>query len=74
MIAYNLFIGFKRLACPDEWIKHTIGTFRWKMIQVVGRIVKHSRSVFLKIASGVEKLKIYMGIRRKVYELSLAFD
>ncbi|MBT9139231.1 MAG: hypothetical protein DDT31_01813 [Syntrophomonadaceae bacterium] len=69
VIAYNLFIGFKRLACPEAWIKRTIATFRWKMIQVAGRIVKHSGSVFLKIAAGLEKLELYLGIRRKIYEL-----
>ena len=35
VIAYNLFIGFKRLFCKEEW-RQTIATFRWKMIQAVG--------------------------------------
>jgi hypothetical protein len=74
VIAYNLFIGFKRLACPETWIKHTVATFRWKMIQVAGRIVKHAGSITLKIAAGMEKLELFLGIRRKIYELSLAFD
>jgi hypothetical protein len=42
VIAYNLFIGFKRLTCPESWVKQTIATFRWKMVQVAGRIVKHA--------------------------------
>lgn len=37
-------------------IKHTIATFWWKMIQVAGRIVKHSGSIILKIAAGMERL------------------
>jgi len=74
VIAYNLFVGFKRLSCPESWVKHTIATFRWKMIQVAGRIVKHSGSLILKIAAGMEKLELFLGIRRRIYELSLAPD
>jgi hypothetical protein len=53
VIAYNLFMGFKRLACPESWAKHTIATFRWKMIQLAGRIVKHSGSIILKLTHKV---------------------
>jgi len=42
VIAYNLFIGFKRLSCPESWMRHTISTFRWKIVEVAGRIVKHA--------------------------------
>jgi len=73
VIAYNLFIGFKRLSCPLSWAKHTIDTFRWKMIHVAGRIVKHSGGITLKIASGIEKLELFAGIRQKIFELKLAF-
>jgi len=71
IIAYNLFIGFKRLACPESWAKHTIATFRWKMIQVAGRIVKHAGKVVLKLMVDVEKLEVFRGIRKQSFELSL---
>ena len=74
VIAYNLFIGFKRLSCPETWIKHTIATFRWKMVQVAGRIVKHSGSIFLKLAVDLEKLELFKGIRKSIFELSLVLD
>jgi hypothetical protein len=74
VIAYNLFIGFKRLSCPESWVKHTIATFRWKMIQVAGRIVKHSGSIFLKLAVDVAKLELFKGIRKRIFEMSLAPD
>ena len=74
VIAYNLFIGFKRLSCPELWLKHTIATFRWKMIQVAGRIVKHSGSIFLKLAVDLEKLELFKGIRKSIFELSLVLD
>jgi hypothetical protein len=74
IIAYNLFIGFKRLACPESWAKQTIATFRWKMVQVAGRIVKHSGQLVLKLMVDVETLKLFRGIRKKVFELSLCAD
>jgi len=74
VIAYNLFIGFKRLSCPEGWIRHTIATFRWKMIQTAGRIVRHAKGIVLKLAVDKEKLRLFEGIREKIFELSLAYD
>lgn len=74
VIAYNLFIGFKRLSCPESWVKHTIATFRWKIIQTAGRIVKHSGSIFLRLAAEIEKLELFKGIRKRIFEMSLALD
>lgn len=72
VIAYNLFMGFRRLSCPKSWAKHTIATFRWKMIQVAGRIVRHAGVVILKLAADTEKLELFKAIRRRIFELSLA--
>ena len=74
VIAYNLFIGFKRLSCPETWMKHTIDTFRWKMVQVAGRIVKHAGETVLKLMVDLEKLELFKGIRRMSFELSLCPD
>jgi hypothetical protein len=74
VIAYNLFIGFKRLACPESWAKHTIDTFRWKMVQVAGRIVKHAGETVLKLMIDLERLDLFKGIRLKSFELSLCPD
>ena len=74
VIAYNLFVGFKRLSCPESWAKHTIATFRWKMVQVAGRIVKHAGETVLKLMIDLEKLELFKGIRRKSFELSLCPD
>jgi hypothetical protein len=74
VIAYNLFIGFKRLSCPESWIKHTIATFRWKMVQVAGRIVRHSKSIILKLTVDIEKLELFKRIRERIMELSLVLD
>jgi hypothetical protein len=74
IIAYNLFIGFRRLACPESWAKHTIATFRWKMIQVAGRIVKHAGQLVLKLMVDAETVEVFRTIRKKAFELSLCPD
>ena len=74
VIAYNLFIGFKRLSCPESWARHTIATFRWKMVQVAGRIVRHAGEIVLKLMIDLEKLELFRGIRKKSFELSLCPD
>ncbi|MBI3604883.1 MAG: transposase, partial [Nitrospirae bacterium] len=72
LIAYNLFIGFKRLSCPEAWAHHTIATFRWKWIQVAGRIVRHAGRVILKLTVDAEQLALFCGIRQKCFDLTLA--
>jgi hypothetical protein len=71
VIAYNLFLGFRRLACPEAWGRHTIATFRWKLVQIAGRIVHHAGRVILKLAVEADLLAIVRGIRRRCYEESL---
>jgi hypothetical protein len=74
VLAYNLFIGFKRLSCPEAWVKQTIATFRWKMVQVAGRIVRHAGEIVLKLMVDLGKLELFREIRKKSYELSLCPD
>jgi len=74
VLAHNLFIGFKHLACPESWVKQTIATFRWKMVQVAGRIIRHAGEVVLKLMIDLGKSELFRGIRKKAYELSLCPD
>ncbi|MFN3395407.1 MAG: hypothetical protein ACK4Z9_01255, partial [Thermodesulfovibrionales bacterium] len=63
-----------RLSCPETWLKHTIATFRWKLIQIAGRIVKHSGSIILKLAADLEKLELFKKIRKNIFEMRLVVD
>jgi hypothetical protein len=71
VIAYNLFLGFKRLSCPQAWWHHTIATLRWKLIQIAGRIVHHAGQVILKLALDAEKLMLFRSIRKRCFELAV---
>jgi hypothetical protein len=52
VLAYSLFIGFKRLACPAAWASQTITTVRWRLGQVAGRILRHAGRVIRTAGSG----------------------
>lgn len=71
VIAYNLFIGFKRLCCPEGWVQHTIATIRWRLVQIAGRIVRHAGRVILRLVVDAEKLALFCGIRQRCFELSV---
>jgi hypothetical protein len=67
VIAYNLFLGFKRLSCPTTWLRHTLATFRWKLFQLAGRIVHHAGRISLKLTVALEQLRLLRGIRKRVF-------
>lgn len=66
VIAYNLVIGFKRLA----WARHTIATLRWTLIQVAGRIVHHTGQVVSKLVVNAAMLARFRNIRRQCWALT----
>jgi hypothetical protein len=71
ILTYNLFIAQKLLTMPKEWRAKTINSIRWLLIEVGGKLIKHGRSLTLKIAASVEKYRIYLEMRRRTYELLL---
>lgn len=72
VIAYNLLVGFRRLACPAAWACHTMATIRWKLIQLAGRIVRHAGQWVLKLVVDADLLGVLHGIRARCMALSLA--
>ena len=69
VIAYNLVIGFKRLACPTAWARQTIATLRWTLVQVAGRIVRHAGQVVVRLVVDAATLALFRGIRRQCWAL-----
>jgi len=48
-LAYNLFRIFQLNILPKGYKKCQIKTIRWRLYNIAGRIVYHSRKVFLKV-------------------------
>lgn len=72
VLAYNLFIGFKRLACPGAWAAQTITTVRWRLVQVAGRILRHAGRVVLRLVLEAEALACWHAIRQRCWALGVA--
>jgi len=71
MMTYNLFIGQRLFVMPEPWRTKTIKSLRWLLIEVAGRLVHHGRRVILKVATSLDKYRIYLEMRRRTYELLL---
>ena len=72
VLAYNLFIGFKRLACPAAWAQHTIATVRWRLVQLAGRIVRHAGRLILRLVVDAGTLALFRQIRQQCFALAEA--
>jgi len=71
ILTYNLFIAQKYLTMPADWRTKTIKSIRWLLVEVGGKLIRHGRTLILKIAASLEKYTLYLEMRRKTYALLL---
>lgn len=69
VLAYNLFVGFKRDLLPASGLTWTLRTVRWKLFSMAGRIVRHARTLVLKLAVDAGSLEFLSRIRGQCQEL-----
>jgi hypothetical protein len=66
VMAHNLYIGFRRIV-SGEGAKEQVQTARWKLYQTAGKVVRHSRQIFLKVSAAA--LDLFTVIRERCAEL-----
>jgi hypothetical protein len=71
ILTYNLFLGQKLLTLPEPWHTKTIKSIRWLLVEVGGKLIEHGRRKVLKIAVSLDKYRLYLEMRRRIYELLL---
>lgn len=71
VLAYNLTQAEKLLFLDPDWRPRTIGTLRWQLIGVAGRLVRHGRRWVLRVAASAEKYALFLELRRRVAQLLL---
>ena len=71
ILTYNLFIAQRLLILPASWQAKTIKSIRWLMVEVAGKLIRHGRQLILKLAASVEKYRLYLQMRRRIYALAL---
>jgi len=67
VLASNLVQGMKLLFLGPDWKTKTVATLRWQLIQVAGRLVRHGRSLILRLAASLEKYSLLMELRRRIF-------
>ncbi len=68
VLAYNLFVLFKE-TLYKSWQRHTIQTLRYKLYNIAGKVITHSRQTILKV--NAQFIELLESIRQKSYEISL---
>ncbi len=69
VIAYNLFQAMKLLSLPVWWKIATIATVRWRLYQVAGKLVYHARCIVLKLATSIDKIRLFQQVCGKCSQL-----
>ena len=49
VLAYNLTMAVKRLVLGGDWVRRTIASLRWRLIQIAGKVVRHGRQLILRV-------------------------
>jgi len=65
VLTYNTFVLQKELLLPEEYRAKTIGTLRWALIGIAGKVVRHGRRLWLLLATTWEKLNVYHQMRKR---------
>lgn len=50
VLAFNLLSALKHFLLKGDWIKNTVGTLRWKLFFIAGKVQYRKRQWFLKLA------------------------
>ena len=69
ILTYNLFIAQKLLTMPEPWKTKTIKSIRWLLVEIGGKLVSRSRTMILRISTSLEKIRIYLEMRQRTFEL-----
>ncbi len=70
ILAYNLFVASKLFLFPKSWIKKTVRTIRWQIIQIAGKVIKRARYLILRICGTTREIfEIYKNAQEICWEL-----
>ncbi len=73
VIAYNLMVGLKFMALPEDWHTKTIKTLRWQLLNIAGKVVNHAGQIILKLAGISDEIYNIFVQARKRYSCLCGF-
>ena len=72
IIAHNLFVLFKHCALGAHWQRHKVGTVRWRLFHLPGKVVRHAGTWVLKVAA--DTVDLFRSIRAGSFALARAMS
>jgi hypothetical protein len=68
VLAYNLTTAVKRLVLGGDWVRRTIASLRWQLLQIAGKVVRHGRQLILRVQKS--HFELFRTVRRQLATLS----
>jgi len=72
ILAFNLNSLMKRLALPESWGSKRLKALRFGFINQAGRVVNHSRQLFIRLSRHNPVYGIILGLRQRLREIQIA--
>ena len=66
VLTYNLMVTQKNFVIQEGMERSTIGTLRWKLMQIPAWIVDHGNRIRLKVATTMEKFNHYVRMMKRM--------
>ncbi|MCX7914670.1 MAG: transposase, partial [Thermodesulfovibrionales bacterium] len=65
VLTYNMFVLQKEYLLTEQYRTKTIGTIRWSLIEIAGKVVRHGRRLWLLLSTTRDKLLLYRKMRER---------
>ena len=74
ILAFNLNSLMKRLALPESWGSKRLKALRFGLINQAGRVVQHSRQLFIRLSHNNPAYLILVGLRQRLRQIQMECD
>jgi hypothetical protein len=64
VLAYNLTTAVKRLVLGGDWVRRTMASLRWRLIQIAGKVVRHGRKLILRVQES--HFELFKAVRQRL--------
>jgi hypothetical protein len=71
ILAFNLNSLMKRLALPESWGSKRLKALRFGLISQAGRVVQHSRQLYIRLSRNNPAYLIFVGLRQRLRQIQM---
>jgi len=69
VLSFDLLMAMKRLALGEKWLPRRLKAIRFHVIGLPGQVVRHARSLTIKLGGGQEAFELMLAIRTAISSL-----